>query len=140
MKKNLSAAFVLLFSCSLAFAQRHDTTSNKSETVSAYYILEQLLNEPGIKNKNVKMLIVDFPPLSVSEPHRHPCPTFGYVLEGEIESVFKGKKYLYKKGDSFYETTNGLHAVTRNPDNTKPAKLLVFFIIDKGKETSIPEK
>ncbi len=51
MKKILSAAFVLLFSCSLAFAQLHDTTSNKSETVSAYYILEQLLNEPGIKNK-----------------------------------------------------------------------------------------
>ena len=62
------------------------------------------------------------------------------MLEGEIESVFEGKTYLYKKGDSFYETTNGLHAVARNPDSTKPARLLVFFIADKDQETSVPEK
>lgn len=92
MKKLLSITFVFLFSCSTAFAQHHDSTLHNQETVSAYYILEQLLNEPGINNKEIKMLIVDFPPLCMSEPHRHPCPTFGYVLEGEIESVFKGKK------------------------------------------------
>ncbi len=140
MKKLLSASLCLLFSYALASAQEQHDSLHKPGPVTAYYILEQLLNESGIKNKEVKMLMVDFPPLSVSAPHRHPCPTFGYVLEGEIESVFEGKKYLYKKGDSFYETTNGLHAVARNPNSIKPAKLLVFFITDKGKETSVPEK
>jgi quercetin dioxygenase-like cupin family protein len=140
MKKSILTGVTLLFSYAIVSAQPSTAASNKPGTVSAYYILEQLLNEPGIKSKDVKMMIVDFPSLSVSAPHRHPCPTFGYVLEGEIESVFKGKKYLYKKGDSFYESTNGLHAVTRNPDTAKPAKLLVFFIVDKNKETSVREK
>ena len=54
MKKLLSITFVFLFSCSTAFAQHHDSTSHNQETVSAYYILEQLLNEPGINNKEIK--------------------------------------------------------------------------------------
>ncbi|MBS1529845.1 MAG: cupin domain-containing protein, partial [Bacteroidetes bacterium] len=76
-------------------------------------------------------------PGSSSPAHRHPCPTFGYLLEGELESVFEGKHHLYKAGDSFYENSNGLHAVTHNPDRTKTARLLVFFIAEKDKPTTI---
>ncbi len=107
MKKNLSAAFVLLFSCSLAFAQRDYTTSNKSEIVSAYYILEQLLNEPGIKNKNVKMLIVDFPPLSVSEPHRIPAPHSGMCLKAKLNLFLKKKNICIRKGILFTKPLTG---------------------------------
>jgi quercetin dioxygenase-like cupin family protein len=57
-----------------------------------------------IKSKAVEMMIVDFPPRSASPAHRHPCPTFGYLISGEIVSVFEGKTYHYKAGDSFYET------------------------------------
>jgi hypothetical protein len=35
-----------------------------------------------------------------------PLPDFGYLLEGELESEFEGKKYTYKKGDAFYELPN----------------------------------
>ena len=28
------------------------------------------------------MVVVNFPPGIVSPPHRHPCQTFGYLLEG----------------------------------------------------------
>ena len=86
------------------------------------------------------MLIVEFPPNGLSEAHRHPCPTFGYVLEGEIESVFEGQTHLYRSGDSFYEATNGLHSMARSAHPTKPAKLLVFFLGEKGKPTYLPEK
>ena len=135
MKKLIFLYFAILSYASQA--QQKDTVHQKS--VTAYFILGKYLNEPGIKDKEIKMMIVDFPALSISPPHRHPCPTFGYVLEGKIESVFEGKSYLYKKGDSFYETTNGLHSKTRNPDDANPAKLLVFYIIDPNKKTSVPE-
>ena len=79
---------------------------------------------------------MNFPPGSTSPAHRHPCPTFGYLLEGELESVFEGKHHIYKQGDCFYEKTNGLHAVTRNNDPNKTAKLLVLFIAEKNKPTS----
>lgn len=100
-------------------------------------VLKQLLNGQGINNKEVQMEIVTFPPGSVSSPHRHPCPTFGYLLQGELESVFEGVRHVYKAGDSFYEKPNGLHSLTRNNSKSEPAKLLVFFINDPSKPNSI---
>jgi quercetin dioxygenase-like cupin family protein len=100
-------------------------------------ILKQLLNGRGIKNKEVQMEIVTFSPGSVSSPHRHPCPTFGYLLQGELESVFEGVRHIYKTGDSFYEKPNGLHSLTRNNSKSEPARLLVFFINDPAKPNSI---
>jgi quercetin dioxygenase-like cupin family protein len=102
-------------------------------------LLTQQLTEKGLENREVKMLIVEFKPGSASAPHRHPCPTFGFILEGEIESEFEGKIYHYKKGDSFYEPANGLHRVAKNNDVAKTARLLVFFIAENGKPTSIKE-
>ncbi|QHV93663.1 cupin domain-containing protein [Spirosoma endbachense] len=139
---------ILLFTIALCLyapgnllAQQHaHTTSTGNSEVSFAIIRQQILADKGLENREVKLLIVDFPPNSTSTAHRHPCPTFGYVLEGEIESVFEGKTYLYKKGDSFYEETNGLHSSARNNHPTAPAKLLVFFLAEKGKPTSVPEK
>ncbi|MBT1700783.1 cupin domain-containing protein [Fulvivirgaceae bacterium PWU4] len=119
-------------------AQHHAPAAGSSTVVTN--ILQQVLNDPGLAGREVKMLIVDYPPGSTTPAHRHPCPTFGYVLEGEIESTFEGKARLYKKGDSFYEFTNGLHNSARNPHPTEPAKLLVFFIAEKDKPTYLPEK
>lgn len=123
------------------FAQHeHAATGSSPTKVSRTIILQQLLAEKGIDNREGQMLIVDYPPNSSSPAHRHPCPTFGYILEGEIESVFESKTHVYKKGDSFYEFTNGLHSSARNTSSTIPAKLLVFFLAEPGKPTSIPEK
>jgi quercetin dioxygenase-like cupin family protein len=118
-------------------AQDHQHIPDK---ITETYLLKTLLNEPGINNKEVQMLVVTFPPASVSAPHRHPFPTFGYLLEGELESTFEGKTHHYKPGDSFYENPNGLHAVTKNTSADKSAKLLVFFIAEKNKPTSVPAK
>lgn len=111
-----------------------------SKKITENYLLKKLLNEKGIRNREVQMLVVNFPPGSSSPSHRHPCPTFGYVLEGQIESEFEGNSHLYKQGDFFYERPFGLHSITRNNDSTKPARLLVIFIAEKNKATSITTK
>lgn len=116
-----------------ASAQDHNLSSGITES----YLLKQFINEPGISNREVQMEVVNFPPGSSSSAHRHPCPTFGYLLQGELESVFEGKHHLYKKGDAFYENTNGLHAVIRNNSTADTAKLLVFFIAEKDKLTTV---
>jgi quercetin dioxygenase-like cupin family protein len=85
------------------------------------------------------MVLVSFAPGEVSGSHHHPVPTFGYVLEGELESTFEGKVYRHVAGDSFFEETNVPHW-TRNVSPDKPAKLLVIFIGDKGKPFLVPEK
>ncbi len=137
MKANLiyktTGLFLLLLTFNLClFAQAHIIAPITDTT-----ILKVLINTRGIHNKNVKMEMVTFSPGSSSSAHRHPCPTFGYVLEGKIESVFEGVHHLYKKGDSFYEKPYGLHSVTRNNDPSKPAILLIFYLNDPSKPTSI---
>jgi len=117
-----------------AHAQDHHHSGGK---ITENYLLKQLINEKGISTREVRMEVVNFPPGSSSPAHRHPCPTFGYLLQGELESVFEGKHHLYKKGYSFYKNTNGLHAVTRNNSAADTAKLLVFFIAEKDKPTSV---
>jgi quercetin dioxygenase-like cupin family protein len=120
-------------------AQHHASTPREAK-ITEQILLQQILDEPKLKGKEVQMLMVDFPPGITSAAHRHPGETFGYLLEGELESEFEGKKYSYKTGDSFYEKPNGLHSLTRNPSQTQTARLLVFFILEKGQATSVREK
>jgi quercetin dioxygenase-like cupin family protein len=117
--------------------QAQPSGNSQTPRVTQEIILQQVLNEANLKGKEVQMLIVDFPPGIISSAHRHPCQTFGYLLEGELESEFEGKHYSYKAGDAFYEMPNGLHSLTKNPSQTQTAKLLVFFILDTGMATSI---
>ncbi len=140
IKSSFTAVLLLSMVCVSNGQPHHDHSGPGVNQISEKYLLQQLLNENGIINKNVQMEVVTFPPGSVSPAHRHPCPTFGYVLEGELESEFEGKYHLYKQGDAFYEKTNGLHSVTRNKDPKKPAKLLVFFINEPQKANSIRVK
>lgn len=129
----------LLFfvSANVVFAQHNH---EPAQAISAKVILQQALEGVDLTDQEVNMVIVEFPPNNVGAAHRHPGQTFGYLLEGELESTFEGKTYNYKKGDSFYEFPNGLHNGTRNPSSTVTAKLLVFFINEKGKANTIPEK
>lgn len=126
--------FKWVFATSLLVAS---SLSVHAQQISDTTILKQLLNGQGINNKEVQMEIVIFAPGSVSSPHRHPCPTFGYLLQGELESVFEGVRHVYKAGDSFYEKPDGLHSLTRNNSKSEPARLLVFFINDPAKPNSI---
>ena len=119
--------------------QAQHSSERLTPQVTQEIILRQVLNEANLKGKEVQMLIVDFPPGIISSAHRHPCQTFGYLLEGELESEFEGKNYSYKAGDAFYELPNGLHSLTRNPSPTQTAKLLVFFILDTGMATSVKD-
>jgi len=142
LKSFLIAGLILAFiSTGRLYAQKSQNQHPEgSKKITEDYLLKKLLNEKGISNREVQMLVVNFPPGSSSPAHRHPCPTFGYVLEGQIESEFEGKSHLYKQGDSFYEKPYGLHSVTRNNDSSKSARLLVIFIAEKNKATSIKTK
>jgi quercetin dioxygenase-like cupin family protein len=122
----IAATLLVTISVNVDAQQINDTT-----------VLRHLLNGHGIDNKEVQMEVVTFGPGGISSPHRHPCPTFGYLLQGELESVFEGERHIYKAGDSFYEKPNGLHSLTRNNSKSEPAKLLVFFINDPAKPNSI---
>ena len=67
--------------------------------------------------------------------HTHPQPAFIYatVLEGAIRSqVNDGPVTTYEAGQSFSELPGERHGVSANASETKPAKLLAVFVVDRN--------
>lgn len=121
----LSGAFMMT-----AKAQKMDHSQAVTQ-VPPEIVFKHMINTPKINNQEVQLVLVKFAPGEISGAHRHPKPAIAYVLYGEIESVFDGKVKRFKKGESFYEDPNLLHAKTKNLSKTKPAALLVYFIGDE---------
>ena len=95
----------------------------------------------GGSGEQVLMYTVDFPPGFSSPVHRHNAQVSVYVLEGSVVmQVRGGKEITLGPGQSFYETPNDIHVVSRNASSTKPAKFLVFLIHQKGAPLVIPVK
>ena len=94
-----------------------------------------------VSGKEVLMYTVDFPPGFSSPVHRHNAQVSLYVLEGSVVMQVKGgKEITLRLGQSFYESPNDIHVVSRNASSTKPAKFLVFLIKKKGAPLVIPAK
>ena len=95
----------------------------------------------GIEGMEGTMVTVQYPPGGVSKEHRHNAHVFVYVLEGEVVmAVNGGKEVKLGPGDTFYESPEDIHSVSRNASETKPAKFLVFFVKKKGAPASVPVK
>jgi quercetin dioxygenase-like cupin family protein len=95
-----------------------------------------MLNAPG---KKAMVLTVDYKPGQVSIPHSHSGSAMAYVLEGEVISrVNDGKAVTYKAGQTWYEPAGSKHYESRNASTSKPAKLLVFILLDDNGEVLTP--
>ena len=95
----------------------------------------------GITGKEGSMVTVEYAPGASSSAHRHNAHTFVFVLEGSVVmQVNGGKEVTLGPGQTFYESPEDIHTVSKNASNTKPAKLLVFFVKDKGAPATVPAK
>ena len=96
---------------------------------------------PGFSGpeKEGTVAIVEFPPGTSSAAHRHNAHVFVYVLEGSIVMQVKGgQEVTLKAGDTFYENPDDIHVVSKNVSATAPAKILTFFVKDKGAPATVP--
>jgi quercetin dioxygenase-like cupin family protein len=95
----------------------------------------------GIPGKEATMLTVEYAPGGSSAEHRHNAHVFVYVLEGSVVMQVKGgKEVTLDPGQTFYESPEDVHTVSRNASNTKPARFIVFFVKEKGAPLSVPIK
>ena len=79
----------------------------------------------------VHVVEVRYGPGEHSQPHTHPCPVIGYVLEGAVRMQVKGgDEKVYRAGESFYEAPNGIHFLSANASQTAPARFLATFVCD----------
>jgi len=95
----------------------------------------------GIPGNGATMVTVEYAPGGSSAEHRHNAHTFVYVLEGSVTMQVKGgKEVTLGPGQTFYESPEDVHTVSKNASGTKPAKFLVFFVKDKGAPATAPRK
>src|SRR6266850_1335689 len=126
---------ILMLVCVMAATAA--TVENKEAKVTSLFS-NDLKEFPG---KEGLMITVDYPPGCVDPIHRHNAHGFIYVLEGSIVmQVRGGKAVTLTPGQTFYEGPEDVHVVGRNASQTKPAKLVVFFVKDKGAPVLVPTK
>ena len=120
----------------LALAYLMSSTLLAQEAKVTPVFSKDLTNLPG---KEGLMITVEYPPGSSDPIHRHNAHGFIYVLEGSIVmQVRGGKEVTLTPGQTFYEGPDDVHVVGRNASQTKPAKLVVFFVKDKGAPVLVP--
>ncbi len=127
-KKIIVVVLLGLIACPL-LAQGAEVTTLMSK---------DLLGCPG---KEGVMIMVEYPPGWSDPIHRHNAYAFVYVLEGSVVMQLQsGKEVTLTPGQNFYEGPNDVHTVGRNASSTKPAKLLVFLVKNKGAPVLEPAK
>ena len=71
-------------------------------------------------------MMIEIAPGAETGWHSHPVPSFGILLEGELEvTLVNGQKKLIKTGDAIAEVVNTVHN-GRNVGEG-PVKILVFY-------------
>lgn len=84
-------------------------------------------------SREIVVLEVTYPPGGSSDPHRHNSHTIVYVLEGSVVmQVAGGEKRTLTVGETFYESPDDIHSVSMNASDTAPARILVFFLKERG--------
>ena len=95
----------------------------------------------GRDGKEGTMVMVEYAPGGSDAEHRYNAHASVYVLEGAVVMQVKGgKEMTLGPGQTFYESPEDVHTVSRNASTTKPAKFLVFFVKQKGAPITVPAK
>ena len=111
------------------------TSSAQESTATALFQTDL----PDIEGREAVVLEVEYPPGVASASHRHNAHTFVYVLEGTVVmQVAGGEPQTLVAGQTFYESPDDVHTVSRNASDTEPAKILVLFIKKIGTPVSEP--
>jgi quercetin dioxygenase-like cupin family protein len=102
----------------------------------ATLMTKELTDIPG---KEALMISVEYPPGGSDPVHRHNAHAFVYVLEGSAVMQLKGgEQVTVTAGQTFYEGPDDVHLVGRSASSTKPAKLLVLLVKNKGAPVVVP--
>ena len=117
-------------------AARHDEKHETAREIAVRDIIEKL-DGKATKATSVEVVLE---PGQAGTPHRHPGPTFGYVLEGEYEwAIDDNAPQIFKVGDTFYEPTGCLHRVSKNPGKVKTRVMAWVLHSRDTKDIVIPE-
>jgi quercetin dioxygenase-like cupin family protein len=138
-----SRSFAAIIWWCLLFAPFEAAPAQTSTRVSEERARDRIVfsqSLPKLNGDHLQITIVEvtYGPGESSPPHSHPCPVMAYVLEGALHEKVTGKpQTIYKAGESFYEARNGIHEISANASQIKPAKFLAYFVCDREVPLSV---
>jgi quercetin dioxygenase-like cupin family protein len=127
----VATLLVTLVGSHVAWSQLPSRTSQPGTKERTRIVLSHVL--PKLDGYHLKATVVEvsYGPGESSLPHSHSCAVIGYVVEGTLRTQVKGEpEATYKSGESFYEAPNGVHVISANDSQTKPAKFIAYFVCD----------
>ena len=111
---------LLVFVACTAWSQDAPRSVGKDLMVK---VLPDLAGREAVVRANV------YPPGTSNPPHRHDAHVFLHLLEGQLIVQLKdAQPVTLNPGDTYYESTNDIHMVSRNPSDSVPAKALIFMV------------
>lgn len=113
--------------------------SGASAPPTARQIAQKDMAAVNLDGWQVTISEVSYAPGEGSNRHRHPGFVCGYVLEGQYEFGVDGQpSTVLSAGQTFFEEPGDVHAVSRNPSSTMPAKILAMVFTPKNGPVTIP--
>jgi len=125
--------YLLLFSLSTPLVTYGQATSTDADQWVNKEILQLPLKDSLLGKEISVFRFVMQSGVTNTNAHSHAAYVIGYVVEGNIETKMKDRKAQFlKTGDMFYEYPNEIHEYMRNLDASKPARIILYFLADKG--------
>ena len=106
--------------------------------MSQQTIVRRPLLAADLGNKNVTKVDVReilFAPGQQTGLHRHPCPVFGYIAEGEAVLEVQGEPpQQLHAGSAFYEPAGKVIARFDNASECEPMRFICYYLLEGQQE------
>jgi quercetin dioxygenase-like cupin family protein len=100
-----------------ARADAPTVSASMSTALLAYSgIAVKMLVDQRLDAQLSTMFMVEYQPGGVAHPHDHPFEESYFMLDGEIEAVADGAKYVLQRGDLFWTGVGCIHAFHNRSD------------------------
>lgn len=127
MKTSILAAIAVALAATASWAQEGRVTPLFSADI------------PEMPGKEAVLIRVDYEPGGETPTHRHDAHAIVYVLEGSIVMQVQGQEpQTLTAGETYSESPEDIHLVSRNASDTDPATFLVFILKDKANPIVMP--
>jgi quercetin dioxygenase-like cupin family protein len=92
-------------------------------------LLAAALHDKKVTSVDVREII--FEPEQQTGLHKHPCPVFGYIADGEAILQVEGEPPQHlPAGSAFYEPAQTVILRFDNPSKEKKMKFIAFYLLD----------
>ena len=102
-------------------------------TIARTPLLSVALNNKTITSVDVREIV--FQPGQETGLHKHPCPVFGYIAEGEAIMQVKGQPpQTLPAGSAFHEPADTVVLRFDNASAEKPMTFICFYLLEGKQE------